>query len=299
MPELPEVESLRRSLEPYILGQLIRTVKVKLPKLVTSSGTKRENSLAKAKEFESQVTGQTILSLERRAKNLIFKLDDQSIILAHLKMTGQFVYKSKSSSGLVMGGHPIQDSETKLPNKHTYIIFELEKGVLYFNDVRQFGYVLWYPSYQVATDIGHLQNLGVEPLSEDFLEEYFVDSLYKKKGVLKKILLDQKIVVGLGNIYVDECCFLAGIKPHSQTDKLTKNRLKKLYQSIKQVLPKAVSLGGSSVSNYLLADGSRGNYAREHFVYLRGGKPCKLCGTTLSSLSVGGRTTVYCPHCQK
>jgi formamidopyrimidine-DNA glycosylase len=155
------------------------------------------------------------------------------------------------------------------------------------------------PDYNSMLEAGHLQNLGVEPLSDDFEEAEFVEEMSKRTGVLKKVLLDQKVVAGLGNIYADEACFLSGIKPQTKVSKLSKNKLHKLYRVIKYVIPRAVELGGSSVANYLLADGSRGNYAREHWVYQRGGKPCKLCGTILKSQQLAGRTTVWCPHDQR
>ncbi len=301
MPELPEVENVRRSLLPFIAGQEIQQVQVLMPKLVTSNGTTRKSNQKKADEFIKQTVGRKIVDLTRRAKNLVFSLSDGSVLIGHLKMTGQFVYVPfyEKSQSIIGGGHPIELSESKLPNKHSYVIITLEKGTLYYNDVRQFGYLLYYPSMQAMLSDGHFDKYGVEPLEDKFLEKEFVDKITKKTGVLKNVLLSQEIVVGLGNIYVDECCFLSGIRPQSKISDISKVKLKKLFRYIKSVLNHAVSEGGSSVANYILADGSRGNYARYHFVYNRKNKPCKVCGTKLDSLVSGGRTTVYCKHCQK
>ncbi len=299
MPELPEVESLRRSLENYILNQRIRDVDVKLPKLVSGRGTKRTNKKVNGDSFCKNICGKKIIKLTRRAKNIILELDDNSVIVVHLKMTGQLVYKSINKDETVWGGHPIQDSHIELPNKHSYIIFTLENGVLYYNDVRQFGYVLYYDSIKQAIEDGHFKDLGLEPLSDEFTLVEFSKLMKSKKGVLKKLFLDQKVVVGLGNIYADEVCFDSGVRPQRKVETLKKSEIEKLFYSIKKILPKAVELGGSSIADYLLADGSRGNYAREHKVYNRGGKECFKCGKELNKIVLAGRTTVFCSSDQK
>jgi formamidopyrimidine-DNA glycosylase len=302
VPELPEVESLRRSLLPYIDGQTIRSVKVLMAKLVSSKGTKRESSKAKQVEFESNLVGEKIIGIERRAKNLIFRLSSGAVVLVHLKMTGQLVYKQNSENGeseIVFGGHPIQDTQTDLPNKHTYVIFNLDKGTLYYNDVRQFGYLLYYKNQLDLDKDDHFSKLGLEPFSPDFTEKNFVSRMKTKKGVLKKLFLDQKVVVGLGNIYCDEVCFASGVLPTRKVETLTSKELSKLYKEIKRILAFAVDLGGSSIANYLLADGSRGNYAREHKVYNRSGLNCIKCGNPLKSIQLAGRTTVFCDIDQK
>ncbi len=301
MPELPEVESLRRSLVPFIVGQKILEIDVKLPKLISAKGTTRQISEEKTSSFIDGLTNQRIIDIDRRAKNLIFKLENKSILLVHLKMTGQLVYKPniEDKTKLIWGGHPIKDSEQNLPHKHTYLTFKLEQGTLYYNDVRQFGYLLFYPNQAEFKQENHFKDLGVEPFDEEFTFEYFLQHLSKKSGQLKKVFLDQTVVVGLGNIYVDEVCFAAGVIPTRMVKSLAKGEIRKLYNAIKYILPKAVELGGSSVANYLLADGSRGNYANEHKVYNRGGKPCLVCGTLLEKVQSSGRTTVYCKVCQK
>jgi formamidopyrimidine-DNA glycosylase len=291
MPELPEVEALRLGLIKYLKNQKILSVQVLLTKIVSGKGTKRLALEEKKQEFEEVLRNQKILDINRRAKNLRFVLDSGASILIHLKMTGQLVFVPfKAENSVISGGHPIQISETKLPNKHTYIIFELENGILYYNDVRQFGYVLYQKDYE------NEDKLGFEPL--EMTEEEFVNKMQKTKGILKKVFLEQKVVVGLGNIYCDEVCFAAGIRPDSRVENLKKLEIKKLFAVIKKIIPLAIELGGSSVSNYLLADGTRGNYAREHKVYLRGNKPCLVCSNNLQKIQLVGRTTVFCPFCQ-
>ncbi|NJS40970.1 DNA-formamidopyrimidine glycosylase [Candidatus Gracilibacteria bacterium] len=299
MPELPEVESLRRGLEEFVVGQRVRNVEVLLGKIVSGRGTKRTNDESKVKNFCAKISGKKILSITRRAKNMMINLERGGMLLVHLKMTGQLVYKSNKDNSTVSGGHPIQLSDNKLPNKHTYIIFTLEDGVLYYNDVRQFGYVLYFDSIEEINKLGHFDDLGWEPLDEGFTLAAFTEKMKSKKGILKKLLLDQKVVVGLGNIYADEVCYEAGVRPDRKVETLSKKEIQKLYNSIIRIIPRAIELGGSSVADYLLADGSRGNYAHEHKVYKRGGKKCFKCGRELNKSEVAGRTTVYCGFDQK
>ena len=298
MPELPEVESLRISLIPFLINQKVLKVIVKRGKLVSGKGTKRSEDINKVNQFVNEITGEVIESIERRAKNLLLKFKSGKILLVHLKMTGQLVFRSDKSE-TVFGGHPIEASENILPNKHTYIIFELTDGTLYYNDVRMFGYVLYYSNYEEILRDGHFVGLGVEPLSEEFTLQFFVQKMSKKSGILKKVLMDQSVVVGLGNIYCDEVCYAAGVRPDRAINSLHESELAKLFDAIKDILLRAVNAGGSSVANYLMADGKRGNFAHQHKVYLKGGKSCYVCGEILQKCVLNSRTTVYCINCQK
>lgn len=303
MPELPEVENLRQGLEKYVLGQKIKNVKVNKPKLVSGRGNIRIASPRKVAEFIQGLTGNKFIAIERRAKNLIFKLSDDKIILAHLKMTGQFVYlpsgKSKTRGEKVVGGHPIEISETTLPNKHTHIIFELEKGTLYYNDTRMFGYVVYYPSLEKFERENHFGNLGVEPLNKSFTPKYFQESLKNKKSKIKTLLLEQDIVTGVGNIYADESLFEARINPNRPGMSLKKDEVAGLHKAIIRILTKAIKVGGSSVATYRLIDESKGNYAREHKVYGKNGQRCTNCRTPLKKILIQNRTTIFCPKCQR
>lgn len=298
MPELPEVENLRRGLETRILGQKILSVEVKKPKLVSGRGNIRFASSERTKEFISGLTGETISQINRRAKNLIFKTRAGKILLVHLKMSGQFVYVEKGKN-VVDGGHPIELSEHKLPNKHSHVIFELSKGTLFYNDTRMFGYLLFYKNEKDLEKENHFAALGREPFDKNFTEKHLGDSLRARKKKLKTVLMGQEIVVGLGNIYADEVCFMAKVRPTRETNKLSSKEIKEIFKAIKIILKRATNLGGSSVATYRLADGSRGNYARKHKVYGKTGEKCSVCKKPLKTITLGGRTTVYCPNCQK
>lgn len=319
MPELPEVENLRLGLEKRIVGQKIKRVVVSAPKLVSGAGNIRVSSRAKAAEFVKGLEGETIMTVERRAKNLIFRMKSGKILLVHLKMSGQFVYKENprvilseaknlrrneilrraQDDKTVEGGHPIKLSRSELPNKHTHIIFELSSGTLFYNDIRTFGYLLYFKNQTEFDKQEHFKNIGPEPLSKEFTLEHFENSLKMKNSKLKTVLLGQSVVAGLGNIYADEVCFEAGVRPTRRASSLKEEEVKKLYVAIKRILERAIKVGGSSVATYMLLDESRGNYAREHKVYGKGGESCVNCGKKLKSITAAGRTTVFCVNCQK
>ncbi len=307
MPELPEVENLRRGLEKVIVGQKILGVTVNKPKLVSGKGNIREASNKKVREFKNGLKGARFARIERRAKNLIFRFANGKIILAHLKMSGQFAYKPKTGKK-IFGGHPIEISEHQLPNKHTHVIFELEKGTLYYNDTRMFGYLLYYPSAEAFEKENHFALLGLEPFDKKFTLKYFIDSL-KKTGIrqrrirlgrkIKAVLMDQKIVTGLGNIYADESLFEARIRPDRNAMSIKPNKAALLYKAILRIMKRAIKVGGSSVATYRLLDETRGNYAREHKVYGKAGEKCPRCGKPLKKILIQTRTTIFCPNCQK
>jgi formamidopyrimidine-DNA glycosylase len=314
MPELPEVENLRRGLEHVIVGQRIQKVKVTKPKLISGKGILRVASSKKVQEFVDGLTGETFSAVERRAKNLIFRFKSGKVLLVHLKMSGQFAYtlqnaKNKNTviggparnaySIAVTGGHPIELSETKLPNKHSHVIFELEKGTLYYNDTRMFGYLLYYPSIEKFETGNHFKLVGPEPLGQEFTVEYFRNALVNKKGKIKAVLMNQDVVAGLGNIYVDESLFESRISPLRNANSLYPKEIEFLHKAIQRILKKAVELGGSSVATYRLLDMSRGNYAREHKVYGKEGEKCFRCDKPLKKILIQTRTTIFCPHCQK
>lgn len=299
MPELPEVENLRRGLEKTIVGKKILKVEVKKAKLVSGKGTIRTASKNIQDAFIKGLNGEKFIAVERRAKNLIFKLTHDKIILAHLKMTGQFVYQNKTGTRNVTGGHPIEISETTLPNKHSHVIFHLDQGTLYYNDIRKFGYLLYYPNKKSFEEENHFIEYGVEPLEKDFTLKYFSQSIKNKKGKIKVVLMAQDIVTGIGNIYADESLFKAGIDPRRNASSLKTNEIRKLHGAIISILKRAVEVGGSSVATYRLLDNTQGNYAREHKVYGKKGKNCVKCKNPLSNTLIQTRTTIFCPRCQK
>ena len=299
MPELPEVENLRIGLEKNILGQRIVDAKVRKPKLVSGKGTLRTPSIKKVKEFENGLRGETFSQIERRAKNLIFRFKSGKVLLVHLKMSGQFVYKGSTNNKKIIGGHPIEISEKELPNKHTHVTFELNKGSLYYNDTRMFGYLLYYPTSKNFDEALHFELLGLEPLDKKFTPKYLEESLKNKSGKIKAVLMNQEVVTGLGNIYADETLFESRIKPTRPASSLKKEEVKLLHTAIVRIIKKAIKVGGSSVATYRLLDESTGNYAREHKVYGKSGEKCPRCGKPLEKIEIQTRTTIFCPSCQK
>lgn len=280
MPELPEVETLRIGLEKVLIGNSILNVEIKNKKIISGNGTKRFSDKKKEIEFISGIINKKIISVARRAKNIIITLSDNSIILVHLKMTGQMVYD-------------------EAPHKHTHIIFKLKKGVLNYNDVRQFGYVLWYENLAGAVSAGHFQKLGFEPFDKNFRVSYFAENIIKKNKSIKAALLEQTVVVGCGNIYCDEICFASNILPTRNCKTLEKIEIENLYKNIIKILSKAIRLGGSSVSDYVAVNGESGKYANLHKVYGKSGLPCPICKNILEKTIISGRATVFCNTCQK
>ena len=321
MPELPEVEALRRGLVQKVVGSKILNVQVLNEKLVAGKGTNRKANKEKTKEFVESLKNKKIVEIKRRAKNLIFVLNTKEIILVHLKMTGQLVFvpippltlpinrgRTQNNSSPInrggqmgfVGGHPIQESETSLPHKHTYIIFQLDNGTLYYNDVRQFGYCLYYKNEDVLDEEKHFENIGMEPFDKKFTLKYFKEHLCKTPGGLqrttpiKKVLLDQEVVVGCGNIYCDEVLWASSVLPTRPVKSLSDKEIEKIYKNILKILDKAINSGGSSVANYLLADGKRGNYTDYHKVYKKQGQRCTHKITSNPSLGKEGKSTQQC-----
>jgi formamidopyrimidine-DNA glycosylase len=165
--------------------------------------------------------------------------------------------------------------------------------------VRKFGYVLYYKDIDAAIEANHFSKIGLEPFDPAFTFQYFRDEIKKKNKALKTVLLEQSVVVGCGNIYADEVCFASKVLPSRNCKTLTDTEIKLIHKNIIKMLRHAIDLGGSSISDYLLADGSRGNFAREHKVYGRGGEKCEICKNILEKSVIAGRTTVFCLICQK
>ena len=293
MPELPEVETIKRGLEKSVLGQKILHIKINNEKIISSHSNIRKPNKIKTESFIKNLTGKKIIAIKRRAKNIIIEMEDGSVVLIHLKMTGQMIYSS----------HPPTPSRRE-GVKHTHIIFELEKGVLLYNDIRQFGYVLYYKNIEEAIENKHFEKLGVEPFSVEFTLEYLKEKFYKNNKTsnnknIKSALLSQNIVVGIGNIYADEICFASNISPHRICKTLNEIEMSKLYKNIKNILSEAIASGGSSVSDYKLVNGESGSYHFEHKVYGRAGKECYTCKTILTKSIIIGRSSVWCEKCQK
>jgi len=288
MPELPEVETIRRELARVITGKKIVKASVNLPKAVRGS----------AGFFRKKITGAKIKSVGRRAKLAVFTLSNGYSFVVHLKMTGQLIYQRRQV--LRVGGHPIKGGTQGLPNKFTQAVFELaDGGALYFNDVRKFGYLQLMLTVELE-NFFQKNKYGPEPLSDSFTFFVFKKLLATKTTTrIKQLLMDQTFIAGVGNIYATEICFYARLSPTRQARSLKSHEVRKLYVGLKSILKSAVHKKGTSMSNYVDAYGQPGDYVPSLKVYGREGEPCLRCGTIIKNLTLGGRGTTYCPRCQK
>lgn len=274
MPELPEVETVRRTLLKLVKGKKIDHVEVLWPKIIKEPED--------VNQFQFLLKGQSIIDIGRRGKFLKFILDDYTLV-SHLRMEGRY--------GLYKQEEPY--------DKHTHVLFTFTDGTeLRYRDVRKFGTMHLFPKGYEEKEMP-LNQLGVEPFSEEFTVEYLKERLKKTDRKIKVALLDQKIVVGLGNIYVDEALFRAGIHPERPANSLKPKEMKVLHQQIIETLQEAVEKGGSTIRSYVNSQGEIGMFQLELFVYSRKGEPCQKCGTIIEKTTVGGRGTHYCPKCQK
>ncbi len=269
MPELPEVETIRRDLMHDIKGKRIADVEVLAPKLI------KEPS---AVEFKSRLKGATFVNFFRRAKVLSLELSTGDYLVAHLRMTGQLVY-------------------AKEKDKQARVIFSLANGeYLNFNDQRLFAELRLVRDW---LKLKFVQGLGPEPLGKSFTLAKFKQMLSDKKTKIKPLLMDQSFIAGIGNLYAQEILFLSGILPTRAANQITAAEAQLLYKNIQEVLEDAIRLKGSSVDNYVGGRGEQGKYHLKLKVYMRQGKACVQCKTPISKSALGGRGTCFCPKCQK
>lgn len=273
MPELPEVETVKRTLNELIKGKHIDYVSVHLPRII-----QRPDDI---EAFAFMLKDHTIEGVERRGKFLRILLDGL-VLVSHLRMEGRY--------GLYDAKDPVE--------KHTHVIFHFSDGTeLRYKDVRQFGTMhLFAPGEEFKH--APLAKLGYEPLDETFTFGTFKEVIGSKKTKIKAVLLNQAYVVGIGNIYVDEALFRAKIHPERNANSLKDAELKRLYQAIVDTLSEAVNAGGSSIKSYVNGQGEMGMFQHSHQVYGRKDKPCPACGGPIHKIVVGGRGTHYCPKCQ-
>lgn len=308
MPELPEVETVVRELNKKLKGQKIKLVEVLTPKLVAvgpeSLPPKRTTHQSVVDIFIKQLEGHKIESVKRRAKLLLFNLSGPFTLLVHLKMTGQFIYEDLALRKKTKGEYRLLNKATaplvKLPGKHTHVVFKFTNGgTLFFNDVRKFAYLKLVPDDKIL-EVKELAEYGPEPLGKDFTLSYFTKALLKKKNMpIKLALMENKLVVGIGNIYSDEILFHAHVKPARKVGSLGLTEVRDIYNQISPVLKKGIEAKGSSVGDFIRPDGSWGSMGKFHFVYGRKKLPCKHCGTLIQSIKLGGRTSSFCSECQK
>jgi len=295
VPELPEVETIRRGLARRLKGRSIARAEVRLKKQVRGMAVPA---------FEKALAGRRILGLGRRAKFLLFGLDSGLTLLGHLGMSGQISYwdrrKPDSDRFVVSPLTGLQRSPLQHPvDKHTHVLLHLDNGDrVQYRDTRQFGYLRLVPTAAVAA-LPSIARLGVEPLGPGFTRAAFEAALAGRRGGLKALLLGQAAVVGLGNIYSDEACFRAGLHPRQPVERLKEAQRRALFEAIPAVLLQALDNGGTTLMDYRSADGQHGLNQDRLQAYGRAGEPCLRCGRELKKTQVSQRTTVYCPHCQR
>lgn len=284
MPELPEVETIRRGLEKVLIGQTISSVDVRYSKSFQGN--------------PDQIIGQKVVGLERRAKVLIWRLEN-CYILIHLKMTGQVIYvpKGGAEKDMTVGGHPDKVYGFDLPHKHTHVIIQFDRGTLYFNDLRKFGWIKVVNSLEAVQELH--AHIGPEYTSPEFSSAYFRAGLAKRRITIKQTLLDQTFIAGIGNIYADESLFCAKVQPLRKSNELKPNEISQLFKCIPEIFELSLSHGGTSSQNYRLADGSMGTYLKVAKVYKREGLPCTVCSTPILRIKISGRSSHFCPNCQK
>lgn len=288
MPELPEVETIRRELEKVLPGQTVRRVEVRLPKIAHSS----------EKNLNQALVGKKVLRADRRAKVLLLAFSGDWNIVIHLKMSGQIIWQP-TKGRLRVGGHPIPGGLDNLPNAYSHVIFHLSQGTLYFNDQRQFGYIKLLRGKALAGWL-ESQHYGPEPLRRTFTFTQFntiLDRHQKKK--IKPTLLDQTVIAGVGNIYADESCFFAHILPTRRIASLTPAERQQLYRGIRHVMELSLKHKGTSADSYRTTNGDKGRMMPFLKVYGREGKPCKRCGGEVQKIVLAGRGTHFCPNCQR
>jgi len=286
MPELPEVETICRDLAKKIINKKIISVSIKKPNLIKQSKS----------VFKTKIINNKILGVNRRGKLIILNLKSKDYLLIHLKMTGQLIYQVNDR--ITAGGHGLPRPEQGLPNKFSHIIFTFsDKSQLFFNDMRQFGYMQIVNNEQLDNI---LNNYGIEPGLNNFTLDNFNNVLKNRKTSIKALLLNQKVIAGIGNIYADEICHKSGIKPMRKVNTLTLAEKKKLWQNTKIVIDKAIQKRGTTFSDYVDADGHSGSFIDHLKVFGRQGNKCKTCKTgIIKKIKHAGRGTHYCPNCQK
>ena len=287
MPELPEVETVRRGLQSLIVS-----------KTITAEEHDTEKGFPNAAaDVQNFLIGATVMAIHRRAKVLLIELDNGYSLMIHLKMTGQLVYVSADTR--FGAGHPNDSLVNALPDRSTRVSLHFaDDSTLYFNDQRKFGWVKLLPTIEIP-NISFMQKVGPEPLSADFTPAQFAERFTRrKKTTIKAAILDQSVVAGVGNIYADESLWGAKIHPSRLVGSITSTEFEALYTDLREVMTLAIEKGGSSNHTYINAEGKKGSYMDFARVFRREGLACPRCGATIEKLRVAGRGTHICPHCQ-
>ncbi|NLJ99780.1 MAG: bifunctional DNA-formamidopyrimidine glycosylase/DNA-(apurinic or apyrimidinic site) lyase [Clostridia bacterium] len=277
MPELPEVETIRRTLKEKIMGREICQVEIFLPSLVNPD---------EPRGFIEGIVGSCIHDLGRRGKYLLVKLDNKKVVVINFRMTGRLVFVTDGT-----------DSTSY--SKHTHLVISFKDGSqLHYMDIRKFGTIRLVGEEDLETCYD-LKNLGMEPLNPDFTEDRLAELLANRRKRIKPMLMDQCFIAGIGNIYADEILFRSAISPERASNTLTAQEVKKLHASIVEVLKEAVQHRGTSIRDYVDGEGNSGDFQNILKVYGREGKACSYCSTEIVKMKLGGRSTYFCSCCQK
>ncbi|SRR5579875_820011 len=277
MPELPEVESLKNSLAPILVGRTIVRVVVVEPRLRRRM----------ARDFAARVAGRRIERIERRAKYLLIALAGGDILMIHLGMSGSLTYRDRNSHSGAIDRDPA----------HDHVVFELDDGSrVVFNDPRRFGLMKIVPQAKLET-VAELKGLGPEPMGSGFNTDYLRAKARGRRVAIKNLLMDQRIVAGIGNIYASEILFRAGVRPTRRAGRLARAEIERIVRFTPEVLREAIGVGGTTFNDYMDGRGREGAFRPQ--VYDRAGEPCPRCGVTLRQVIVGQRSSFFCPACQK
>lgn len=288
MPELPEVETIVRDLKKTILKLKIKDVWTDFKKMVKKP--------ASFEQFKKEIVGKKILNVWRRGKNIIFNLSDNKFLLIHQKLTGHLLlgkWKFERGKWTPLKKGPLQEPV----NRFIHLMFWLDNGkMLALSDLRKFAKIELLDQNELEKE---LSSFGPEPLDKEFNFERFQEILKNKKGKIKQVLMDQNIIAGIGNIYSDEILWQAKIHPLKNVSQLTEKELKLIFQAIKEILPKAIKLGGESISDFRRISGEPGYFDKERKVYQRAGQECIRCHNIIKKIKIGSRSAHFCPFCQK
>ena len=274
MPEMPEVEIIRRYLDTQVAGKTIMNLDIRLPRMI---------KWPDVEGFRALVTGRTIKSMNRRGKYLLMELDNDSKVVFHLRMTGRLVYE------------PTGDTS----DHHARVIFHLQDGAsLVYGDTRTLGTIHGLKPQELGMLKG-LAEMGPEPLSAEFTTEYLYKTANQRKVAIKSFLLNQKYIGGIGNIYADEALFLARIHPLRPANSLTQAECSSLWESVNKIIAAGIADGGTTFRDYQNGEGGNGSHQDHLYVYGRKGEQCRNCGAVIERITVGGRGTHFCPNCQE
>lgn len=287
MPELPEVETVRRGLSELIIGRTVVSERHDNPKSFPNA----------PQQVKSFLIGATITAIRRRAKMLMIDLSTAYTLAIHLKMTGQLVYRGEITFG---AGHPNDSLIGELPDRSTRVTLEfVDKSKLFFNDQRKFGWMKLMPTAEVA-GLPFMQKVGPEPLEDDFTPQQFAARFTRRaRTSIKAALLDQSVIAGVGNIYADESLWGAKIYPNRLVNTISTAEFEALYTELRLVMNLSIEKGGSTNRNYVNVDGRRGSYMDFARVFRREGLECPRCGTVIIKFKAAGRGTHICPNCQQ